>query len=74
MASRAVAKESTKCRSGRDVNLTGRGLPSLRGGKMPHTFGDNERVAAEDDGDVVVPAREGAAFEVVEPDSPLSSS
>jgi hypothetical protein len=33
---------------------------------MPHTFGDDERVAAEDDGDVVVPALEGAALEVVE--------
>lgn len=33
MASRAVAKELTKCRSGRDVDRTGRIWPSLRGGK-----------------------------------------
>jgi hypothetical protein len=33
---------------------------------MPHTFGDDERVAAQDDRDVVMPAGKAAAFEVVE--------
>ena len=33
---------------------------------MPHALGDEERVAAQSDGDVVVPALEAAAFVVVE--------
>ena len=33
---------------------------------MPHTFGDDERVAAQDDGDVMVPAGEPPAFIVIE--------
>ena len=34
---------------------------------MPHALGDDERPAAEGDTDVVVPAGEAPAFEVVEP-------
>ena len=33
---------------------------------MPRTFGDDERVAAQDDGDVVMPTGEASALEVVE--------
>ena len=33
---------------------------------MPHTFGDDERTAAQDDRDVMVPAGKAAAFVVVE--------
>ena len=33
---------------------------------MPHTFGNDERVAAKDDRDVMVPARKSPAFVVVE--------
>ena len=59
-------KESTKWRSGRDRDRVGVILPSSRGGKTPHAFSDDERVAAEDDGDVVMPTRERAALEVVQ--------
>ena len=31
----------------------GLNLPGGRGGEKPHTFGNDERVAAEDDGDVM---------------------
>jgi hypothetical protein len=34
---------------------------------MPHSFGNDERVAAQDDRDVVVPAGKPPAFVVVEP-------
>src|SRR5580704_3394974 len=71
MASRIVANESSKWRSGRAVERVVFFLPSVRGGKMPRTFGDDERVAAEDDGDMMVPAGERAALEVVEPELPL---
>ena len=33
---------------------------------MPRAFGDDERVAAEDNGDVVMPAGKRASLEVVE--------
>ena len=35
---------------------------------MPHTFGNDERVAAKDDRDVMVPAGKAPAFVVVEPE------
>jgi hypothetical protein len=35
---------------------------------MPHTFGNDERVAAKDDRDVMVPAGKASAFVVVEPE------
>ena len=38
---------------------------------MPHTFSDDERVAAEDDRDVMVPTGKGASLEVVKPEFPL---
>src|ERR1019366_9341538 len=41
-------------------------LPSSRGGKTPHALRNEEGVAAEDDQDVVMPARERAALEVVQ--------
>ena len=58
--------ESTKCRSGREVERVGFSFPSRRGGKTPHTLGNDERVAAKYDGDVVMPAWKGAPLEVVE--------
>src|ERR1700722_16167513 len=66
MARRIVAKESVKCRSGRDVDRATRTLPSLRGGKVPHALSDDEGVAAEDDREMMVPAAEAAPLEVVE--------
>jgi len=33
---------------------------------MPRAFGDDERVAAQDDGDMVMPAGEASPLEVVE--------
>src|SRR5262245_13244917 len=66
MASRIVMNESTKCRSGREADRSVGIGPSRRGGKMPRAFSDDEREAAEDDGNVMVPAREGTTFEVIE--------
>ena len=59
-------KESAKCRSGRDGERVTVTRPSGRGGKMPHTLGNEERVAAQDDRDVMVPPGVRAAFEVIE--------
>ena len=39
--------------------------PFLARGKMPQALAGHERIAAEDDGDVVMPAAEGAALVVV---------
>src|SRR5262249_27059773 len=67
MARPAGAKESAKARSGRAserVESTG----PLREGRMPHALGDDERVAAEDNRDVMMLADERAAFEVIEPE------
>src|SRR6185295_6149882 len=61
-------KESAKCRSGRDAERVVGTLPGGRGGKSPHPLSDDKGVAADDDGNVVVPSRKGAAFEVVEPE------
>ena len=66
IASRMVAKLSAKCRSGRARLRVVFQRPSGRGGEMPHTFGDDERVAAEDDRDVMMPAGKPTAFVVVE--------
>jgi hypothetical protein len=59
--------ESWKWRSGRELerqqSFCG---PSGRGGKTLRTFSDDERVAAEHDGDVVVPVGESSTFVVVE--------
>src|SRR5208282_5853295 len=63
---RMVGKESAKWRSGRDFERTSSTLPSGRGGKMLHSLSDDEGVAAERDGHVVVPAVEAATFEVVQ--------
>src|SRR5262245_38046710 len=71
MARRTVMKESTKCRSGRAAERCVAIRPSFRGGKVPRTLTDDERVAAEDDRDVVIPSGEGAAFEVIEPELSL---
>src|SRR6266542_5239008 len=71
MDRRAVMKLSAKCRSGREQLRVVAQRPSGRGGKTLHAFSDDERVAAEGDGDVVVPAREASAFEVVEPELSL---
>src|SRR5262249_17979797 len=38
----------------------------FRGGKMPRAFSDDERVAAEDKRDVVMPSGERATLEVIE--------
>ena len=73
MAKRTVMKESGKCRSGRVVVRTvvtmrrfPRGGFSGRGGKSSGAFGNDEREANQHDGDMVVPAAEGAALVVVE--------
>jgi hypothetical protein len=66
MARRAVMNESAKWRSARDLERTVTTRPGGRGGKSAEAFSDHEGVAAEDDGNVVMPAGEGAAFEVVE--------
>jgi len=65
-ASRAVIKESGKCRSGRERLRVAASWPSIRGGKTPHAFSDDEREAAEYDGNVVVPAWEAPSLVVVE--------
>jgi len=52
-------KESAKWRSGRDLERVVAILPSSRGGKSADSLGDDEGVAAEDDGDVMVPTHEG---------------
>src|SRR5678815_4013560 len=64
-------KLSWKCRSGRDRERVVFQRPSGRGGKTPHTFSDDERVAAKYDGDVVVPSLKSAAFIVVEAEPAL---
>jgi hypothetical protein len=46
MASRTVMKLSSKCRSGRDGVRVARSFPGGRGGGMPRTFSNDERVAA----------------------------
>ncbi len=56
MASLKVMKESAKWRSGREAERVVSHRPSGRGGETPHTFGDDERVAAESDRDVMMPA------------------
>src|SRR5271155_3789552 len=61
-------KESSKWRSCRAVERVARTRPSTRGGKMPQALAGHERIGAEDDGDVVMPAAEGAALVVVEPE------
>jgi hypothetical protein len=72
MASRAVMKLSWKWRSGLERLRVGLSRPSGRGGgETPHTFSNDERVAAQGDRDVVVPAREAAAFVVVQPELAL---
>src|SRR6266702_7692273 len=65
-ASRAVIKESGKCRSGRERLRVATSRPSIRGGKTPHAFSDDEREAAEHDGDVVMPAGKAPSFVMVE--------
>ena len=67
IASLAVMKLSVKWRSGRERERVVGQRPSGRGGKTPHAFSDDERVAAESDRDMVVPAVEAPPFEVVEP-------
>jgi len=71
MARRAVMKESSKWRSCRAVERVARTRPSARGGKMPQALAGHERIAAEDDGDVVMPSAEGASLVVVEPELSL---
>src|ERR1700683_4683336 len=66
MARRAVMKESSKWRSCRAVERVARTRPSSRGGEMPQALAGHERIAAEDNGDVVMPAAEGASLVVVE--------
>src|SRR5437868_8584911 len=64
-------KESSKWRSCRAFERIARTRPSTRGGKMPQPFAEYERVAAEDDGDVVIPAAEGPSFVMIEPELTL---
>ena len=60
-------KESSKWRSCRALERIARTRPSARGGKTPQALAEDERVAAEDDGDVVIPAAEGSTFVVIQP-------
>ena len=71
MASRMVANESAKCRSGRELVRISWMVPSDRGGETPHTLRYDEGVAANRDGNVVMPTWETAALEVVEPELAL---
>src|SRR5256885_6069933 len=66
MASLKVMKLSAKCRSGRERERVVGQRPSGRGGKMPHAFSDDEREAAQGNRDVMVPASEASALEVIE--------
>ena len=61
-----MISESWKWRSGREADRTGVLRAESRGGKGPRSLGGEEGEAAERDGDVVVPAAEAAAFEVIE--------
>jgi hypothetical protein len=56
IANLTVMNESLKWRSGRDRERWTSLRPSGRGGKTPHTFSDDERVAAEGDRNMVMPA------------------
>src|SRR6202044_1028300 len=67
MARRAVMKESSKWRSCRALERIARTRPSARGGEMPQALAEDERVAAEDDGNVMIPAAEGPPFVVIQP-------
>ena len=58
--------ESWKWRSGRERERQSFCGPSGRGGKTLRTFSDDERVAAEHDGDVVMPAGKSSTFVVVQ--------
>src|ERR1700678_3852895 len=71
MARRAGMKESSKWRSCRAVERVASTRPSSRGGKMPQALAGHERIAAEDDGDVVMPAAKGAALVMIEPEFSL---
>ena len=71
MARRAVMKESSKWRSCRAFERVARTRPSARGGKMPQALAEDERIAAENDGDMVMPATKGAPFVVIEPELAL---
>src|SRR4051812_42191272 len=66
IARRKVMKLSAKCRSGREGERAVGQRPSGRGGETPHTFSDDERVAAKSDGDVMMPALEPPSLEVVQ--------
>src|SRR5580700_2259918 len=66
MASRAVTKESSKWRSCLALERIASTRPSARGGKMPQALAKDECIAAENDGDVVIPAAKGATFVVVQ--------
>src|ERR1019366_5549133 len=70
MARRAVMKESSKWRSCRAFERVARTRASARGGQMPQALVGNERIAAEEDGDGVLPAAKGAAPVVVEAQPP----
>src|ERR1700760_760388 len=61
-----VMKESTKWRSGRDAERIVALRDGRPGGESPRSFCNEEGEAAECDGDVVMPAAEPAALEVIE--------
>src|SRR5262249_54988292 len=67
IAMRTVMKESAKWRSGRRGERVVPTRPSGREGKMAKLLGDDECVATEREGDVMVPPAPASAFEVVEP-------
>jgi hypothetical protein len=63
-----VITESWKWRSGREADRVVGFLPERGGpgGETPCSFSDEKGVTSERDGDVMVPASEAAALEVVE--------
>ena len=65
-ASRIVTHESRKWRSGRDGERVVDFRADGRGGKAPCSFSGEEGEGGEGHGDMVVPASEAAALEVVE--------
>jgi hypothetical protein len=71
MATRTVMKESVKCRSGRRCERSSRRAPRAVRGKKAKLLGDDEGVATEREGDVMIPSTPASTFEVVEPELPL---
>src|SRR5512134_2364171 len=66
IARRTVMKLSWKWRSGRERLRVVFQRPCGRGGETPRAFGNDERVAAENDRDMVVPAWKPSSLVVID--------